>query len=231
MAQEQRRGGGMVVPEDDRKLYHDAGFGGRVGLSNQVALLVIDVQYRTVGHQRVPIDKAMEEYPTACGNRGWMAVDALAGVLAAARQARVPVLHPHVARKTTATAGRFREKSPTLASREADAYRFVEETAPEPGELLVPKDFPSAFFATPLLTHLIELGVDSLLLTGCTTSGCVRATAVDAFSYGLRVGVVSDAVYDRTDVVHEVSLFDLDSKYADVMDSAEAIAHLTGTAA
>lgn len=212
----------LVTPEDIRIL-RNAGFGGRSELSRRIALLVIDVQYRTVGHDRVPIETAMQEYPTACGDRGWRAIDVVAELLGAARENDVPVIYPSVAPKTDTTAGRFREKSPTLASPDAEAYRFVEEVAPAPGDLVVQKDFPSAFFATPLLTHLVELGVDSLLLAGCTTSGCVRATAVDAFSNGFRVAVAAEAVYDRTDVVHQVSLFDIDSKYGDVVETPQAL--------
>jgi maleamate amidohydrolase len=220
-----------VVPEADEQLYAAAGFGRTAGFGAHPAILVIDVQYRTVGHRRVPIAEAMHEYPTATGDRGWAAVDALAPLLATARTAGVPVLFPHVAPKSATTPGGFRGKSPSLASPDLAAYEFVAEAAPLEGEILVPKDHPSAFFATGLLTHLVQLGVDTLLLAGCTTSGCVRASAVDAFSAGFKVGVVSDAVYDRTELVHAVSLFDLASKYADVVDAAQAAAYLERVAA
>jgi maleamate amidohydrolase len=105
----------------------------------------------------------------------------------------------------------------------------VSEAAPLPDEVLIPKDHPSAFFGTPLVTHLIERGIDTVLLAGCTTSGCVRATAVDAFSLGFKVGVIHDAVYDRTDLVHHVSLFDLSSKYADLLSADEARDYLSTT--
>jgi nicotinamidase-related amidase len=212
-----------VVSTDDEELYRAAGFGHTAGLGQRLALLVIDVQYRTVGHHRVPIVEAMNEYPTACGERGWNAVDRIARLLSSARANDIPVLFPHVAPKTDTTAGGFRLKSPTLASPDAAAYEFVAEAAPLPGERLIPKDHPSAFFGTGLVTSLVQLGVDTVILTGCTTSGCVRASAVDAFSFGFRVGVVAGAVYDRTETVHAVSLFDLQSKYADVISTEDAI--------
>jgi maleamate amidohydrolase len=217
-----------TIGVEEEELYAAAGFGRVAGLGARPALLVIDVQYRTVGHERVDIAGAMREYPTATGNRGWAAVDALTPVLAAARACGIPVLFPHVAPKTDTTPGGFRAKSPSLASPDLAAYEFVAEAAPLPGERLVPKDHPSAFFETGLVTTLVQLGVDTVLLAGCTTSGCVRASAVDAFSYGFRVGVIGDAVYDRTDSAHHASLFDLSSKYADVISSADAIAHFTG---
>jgi nicotinamidase-related amidase len=220
-----------TISPADEELYAAAGFGHVAGLGSRPALLVIDVQYRTVGHERVPIEQAMLEYPTATGNRGWDAVDNVAILLAAARSAGVPVLFPHVAPKTAMTAGGFRAKSPTLASPDLTAYKFVAEAAPIDGEYLVPKDHPSAFFGTGLITTLVQLGIDTVLLAGCTTSGCVRASAVDAFSFGFKVGVVGDAVYDRTDSAHQGSLFDLNSKYADVVSTDAAAAHLATLAA
>jgi maleamate amidohydrolase len=219
-----------LVSEADVELYRRAGFAHTGGLGDRVALLVIDVQYRTVGHRRVPIEEAMNEYPTACGDRGWSAVDQIASILSAARAAKTPVIFPCVAPKTADTAGRFRDKSPTLASPDGAAYEFVAEVAPIDGELVLPKDHPSAFFATSLVAQLVDRGVNTLLLTGATTSGCVRCTAVDAFSYGFRTAVVAEAVYDRTDVAHQASLFDLNAKYADVIDAQQAIAHMRASA-
>lgn len=94
-----------------------------------------------------------------------------------------------------------------------------EAVAPTPGEILLPKKHPSAFFGTPLVSHLIDLGVDTLVVSGCSTSGCVRSTVVDAFAYNFRVLVPYDAVYDRSDVVHQVNLFDMGQKYADVVST------------
>ncbi len=98
------------------------------------------------------------------------------------------------------------------------------EIAPKPGDMIVRKDKPSAFFGTPLMAYLNERRVDTLVITGCTTSGCVRATAVDAFSFNFKVGVVADGVFDRAETPHKVNLFDLSQKYADVMMSDEAVA-------
>jgi maleamate amidohydrolase len=219
----------MIGAADEQRLA-DAGFGRTGGLGSRLAVLVIDVQYRTTGHRRVPIEEAMQEYPTATGERGWNAVDRIAQVLDAARAAGVPVLFPHVAPKSATTPGGYARKSPSLASPDLAAYEFVAEAAPVAGEALVPKNHPSAFFATDLTTRLVQAGVDSLLITGATTSGCVRASAVDAFSLGFRVGVVADAVFDRVDAVHEVSLFDLSSKYADLLSADEAVAAIARAA-
>ena len=94
------------------------------------------------------------------------------------------------------------------------------------GELVLAKEKPSAFFGTPLASHLVALGADSLIVCGTTTSGCVRSTVVDAFSYNYRVTVVEDATFDRSATVHDVNLFDMDQKYADVRNSADVLASL-----
>ena len=102
---------------------------------------------------------------------------------------------------------------------EAVVNRVVSELAPGPDEVVIRKIKPSAFFGTPLASYLNELKIDSLVITGCTTSGCVRATVVDAFSLNYRVVIPSDGVFDRFELSHQVSLFDLSLKYADVVTS------------
>jgi maleamate amidohydrolase len=98
--------------------------------------------------------------------------------------------------------------------------------APEGKDILLPKKHPSAFFGTPLASYLIDLGVDTLVVTGCTTSGCVRGSVVDGFAYNWRITVPHDAVYDRSRVSHAVNLFDMSHKYADVMSTDETLAAL-----
>ena len=97
------------------------------------------------------------------------------------------------------------------------------EIAPRPEDTLIPKKHPSAFFGTPLVSYLVDKGIDSIIVTGCTTSGCVRGSVVDAFAYNFRVAVCSDAVYDRSHVSHCVNLFDMSEKYADVMTTDQCV--------
>lgn len=212
-----------IISEDEQRAYRAAGFGRKTGLGTKPALLIIDVQYRTIGTRPAPFWESIKEFPTSCGQVGWDAVDKIGTILATFRERGWPVLYPHVAPKESFDSGRLSDKVPAIMSVPAKGYEFVAEVAPLPSDILLPKKHPSAFFGTPLVSYLINLGVDSLIVTGCTTSGCVRGSVVDAFAYNFRVAVPSDAVYDRSAVSHAVNLFDMSEKYADVMTTAECV--------
>jgi maleamate amidohydrolase len=162
--------------------------------------------------------------------------DALASALRvreAASAAGVPVILTNVVYHPSAIdGGRFFEKAKPLryflAGNPMGAW--PQGLDPRPEELVISKQYPSAFFGTSLASTLTSLGVDSVLLTGLTTSGCVRATCIDAMSHGFRTAVVEEACGDRHDDPHRANLFDMDAKYADVVREAEAIEFLSGLA-
>ena len=215
-----------IIPVEEQEAYRAAGFGRPTGIGRHPALLIIDVQYRTVGTQPRPFREAIKEFPTSCGEIGWDAVKNIWRLLAFFRENKWPVLYPHVSPKEKFDHGRLSDKVPAIMGVAARGYDFVAEVAPQEGDILVPKKHPSAFFGTPLASYLIERAVDTLVVTGCTTSGCVRASAVDACSYGLHTIVVEDAVGDRAPLSHLTSLFDIDAKYGDVVTTDAVVAHL-----
>ena len=216
-----------IISEEEQRAYHAAGFGRPSGIGRRPALLIIDVQYRTIGTSPKPFWESIKEYPTSCGEIGWNAMKKIAVLLAEFRRNKWPVLYPHVAPKNKATdSGRLAEKVPAIMDIPERGYQFPPEIAPREGDVLLPKKHPSAFFATPLVSHLIDLGADTLVVTGCTTSGCVRGSVVDGFAYNFRCVVPHDAVYDRSATSHAVNLFDMASKYADVATTAEVLAML-----
>ncbi len=212
-----------VIPEEERKAYEAAGFGKPSGLGQRPALLIIDVQYRTVGTTPLPFNESIKEFPTSCGQVGWDAVTNISRILKLFRANGWPVLFPHVAPKQSFDYGRLAEKVPALMGVAAKGYEFVPEVAPVEGDILLPKRHPSAFFGTPLASYLVQNQVDTLVVTGCTTSGCVRGSVVDAFSYNFRVAVPHDAVYDRSQTSHLVNLFDMSAKYADVSSTGDLL--------
>jgi isochorismate hydrolase len=131
------------------------------------------------------------------------------------------VIYPFVSPKESFDKGRISDRVPSVMGIQRRGYDFVEKVAPVEGDILLPKKHPSAFFGTPLASYLIEAGVDTLVVTGVTTSGCIRATVIDAFSYNFRAVVPHEAVYDRSQISHAVNLFDMAAKYADVVSVAE----------
>ena len=215
-----------IISEDDQRAYRAAGFGRPSGMGKRPALLIIDVQYRTTGTKSQPFWDSIKEFPTSCGDVAWRAVGAIQPLLAEFRARKWPVLYPHVAPKISHEGGRLAEKVPAIMNIAAHGYDFVAEIAPQPGDILVPKKHPSAFFATALASHLIDLAADTLIVTGCTTSGCVRGTVVDAFSFNFKVTIPEECVYDRSRVSNAVNLFDMSEKYADVMPLADVLGKL-----
>lgn len=220
-----------VIGVDEQDRYRAAGFGRPSGMGSRPALLIIDVQYRTVGTRRVPFWDAIKEFKTACGEDGWAAVDHITPLLRLFREQGRPVLYPYVSPKESYDAGRLGEKVPDLMTIAAKGYEFVPEIAPREGEVLLPKKHPSAFFGTPLASYLINLQADTLVVTGCTTSGCVRSTVVDGFAYNFKVVVPQECVYDRSPTSHAVNLFDMASKYADVRPVREVMEAIAGLGA
>lgn len=210
-----------IVPSDEQKTYEAAGFGRRAGFGSKPALLIIDVQNRSIGTSPQPIHEAIKEYPTSCGEVGWAAVEHIASILKDFRARGWPVIYPFVSPKESFDKGRISDRVPSVMGIQRRGYDFVEKVAPVEGDILLPKKHPSAFFGTPLASYLIEAGVDTLVVTGVTTSGCIRATVIDAFSYNFRAVVPHEAVYDRSQISHAVNLFDMASKYADVVSVAE----------
>ncbi|MVU78125.1 isochorismatase family protein [Nocardia sp. ET3-3] len=197
--------------------YRRHGFSGRLGMGERPAVLVIDVcaAYLTDGSPlRAPVEAA---------------VRATATLVARARTAGSPVVFTRVGyRPGSAEGGLFRRKVPALSVFEEGnpLGDFLAEPAPAPGEVVVVKQYASAFHGTSLAATLTVLGVDTVLVTGLTTSGCVRASATDALQHGFRPLVVADACGDRDPRLHEANLLDLDAKYADVIDLDAALAAL-----
>lgn len=216
-----------VVPPEDRAVYEAAGYGRRGALGAHPALLVIDATYGFIGREPLPVLESITRYPNSCGQAGWDALPHITRVLEVARLRQVPTYYTAGVTDFAQHAGRWREKHPKTLEQPSDAQEIPEPIAPREGDIVIPKTKPSPFFGTPLLASLIDRRVDTVLITGCTTSGCVRAAVVDAFSNGFTTAVVEDGVFDRAPFNHAVNLFDMDQKYANVISSDEAIAYLS----
>jgi maleamate amidohydrolase len=166
---------------------------------------------------------------------GWNALPKIQMLLAEARQAGIAVVHvsgleglPHWRPRTSdapaggGTGGHAGTNGATMTGR----FAIMPEVAPIPGEPVLLKAAPSAFWGTPLAAYLNQLRVDTVIVVGESTSGCVRATAVDGCSYRYRMLVVEDCVFDRHEAAHAINLFDMDQKYADVIGLDDAVGYL-----
>ncbi|MDJ0917372.1 MAG: isochorismatase family protein [Woeseiaceae bacterium] len=146
-----------------------------------------------------------------------------------ARKAAVPIFYTNVVYQAGgADGGIFYQKLPALSvfDEGSELGDWADGIDPDDDEFVISKQYPSAFFGTSLASTLTSLGVDTLIITGVTTSGCVRATCVDAMSYGFIPVVVSDASGDRHSAPHEANLFDMQAKYADVVESDAVLDYL-----
>jgi maleamate amidohydrolase len=197
------------------EVYARQNFGNEVRLGRNPALLIVDFQ---VG---------FADPDVFGGGNVKEAVAATVPLLMEMRALGLPVAYTRaVFADDGSDAGVFGMKVPGLKrlTDEAEISQIVPQLAPAPGEYVVRKTGPSAFFGTPLTAWLNAKGVDSLLVTGATTSGCVRASVIDAISYNYRTTVVTDCCGDRAMEPHEANLFDMGQKYADLLTAEEAIA-------
>jgi nicotinamidase-related amidase len=222
-----------LLSDLDRAVYRDAGFGARAGGGPRPALLVIDVTYDFVGDRPEPILDSIAKFPMSCGEAGWLGMQAIRRLLDVCRDAELPVFYTKGMDKESATTrGSWTRKTTHALDRPAISLEIGNQipdlVAPASGEIVIQKTKPSAFFGTPLVSYLVEQGVDTVLVTGCTTSGCVRASVIDAFSNNFRTLVVEEAVFDRGDLPHKANLFDMQQKYADVIPVEEALSYLHG---
>jgi maleamate amidohydrolase len=195
------------------------------------ALLAIDL-YELVyrGGAKPPAELA-KTYPSACGHYAYRAIEPTRRLFAAARAARLPVFYSTGDMRTESRPALVTATKRVKASIEAADYAIRPEFKPQPGDVVITKQRASAFYGTPLVAHLTQLGVQTVIICGESTSGCVRASAVDAYSHGYHVVLVEECCFDRSELSHKVNLFDMHHKYADVTRLDEVIAHLAKTPA
>jgi nicotinamidase-related amidase len=198
---------------------------------------MIDLYRGVFGDRREPLLEAITRWPGSCGPVAWDALPYIQRLLATARESRIPVIHSTGLAEAESGVRGFSEAKvrdgtsrPSLdlamGERNRQKYDLIDEVAPLPGEAVLRKASPSVFWGTPLAAHLKQLGVDTIIVAGESTSGCVRATVVDGCTYRYRMIVVEECVFDRHQAPHAINLFDLHQKYADVIELSAALEYL-----
>jgi maleamate amidohydrolase len=221
------------LTERDKAVFAAAGYGVMGGYGKRPVLLVIDVSWAFCGDRPEPILDAIRRWPNACGVEAWQAIEVIGRLIAAFRSKNLPVLY--TTGETRADGwdlgswawknARTGEVLPS-ARPELDPNEIVSAIAPQAEDIVIRKQKPSAFFGTNLSAYLTLLGADSLVIVGTTTSGCVRASVVDAFSLNYRVAMVEDGCFDRSEASHAIAMCDMHAKYADVVLSCNVIEYV-----
>jgi len=225
------------LTERDKAVFDAAGFGAKAGYGLRPALLIVDVTYGFAGDRPEPILESIKRWSSSSGAESWDAIAVIKRVSGASRAKCLPVIFSHgQVRSDNWDNGSWSWKNKRTV--EAAAHRgsslgfndIVTDIAPQQRDIVIPKQKPSAFFGTNLASYLVLLGCDSVIVAGTTTSGCVRATVIDAFSNNFRSIVIEDACFDRAQTSHAVSLSDMHAKYADVVPSSDVLKYVDGLA-
>jgi len=226
----------FLTPQD-QQVFVTAGYGARAGFGRRPALLVIDANWAFCGDRSEPVLESIKRWRNSCGEYAWSALPYIRQLIDACHDRGVPVIYTTASmRADNWDAGSWRWKniradedaSAPAQPGDLDGNEIVTPIAPSPVDIVVIKQKPSGFFGSNLTSYLTLLGCDSVIITGGTTSGCVRATVVDAFSLNYRVVVAEEGCFDRSEASHAVNLCDLQAKYADVIPTAEVVTYLEG---
>jgi maleamate amidohydrolase len=214
-------------------------------LGHRPAVIVIDVNYAFVGSHPMPIEEAIEEYRTSCGEIGWEAIPHIRELTDVAREMGVPIFYSTALSTSYDRGSNVRgigwgqdpgrppkkTKDAAAIQKQIEGNKIVEELGMQSGDFLIEKVGASVFLGTPLVQQLIDMAVDTVILCGTTTSGCVRATAVEASNYNFHAAVVEEGTFDRFEISHKVSLMDIHAKYGKVMSQGDALEYLKTSAA
>lgn len=190
------------------------------GFGQRPALLLVDLYRWVFGDEPAPLLESTRNWPGSCGLAGWQALPHIRRLLGIAREVGIPVIHITGLDNVQGWAQRSPEgagATPEQRDRRRRRYQIVDEVAPIEGEVVLGKVSPSAFWGTPLVGLLTDMRVDTLVVAGESTSGCVRATVVDGRTNRFRMIVVEECVFDRHQATHAINLFDMEQKYADVL--------------
>ncbi len=204
------------IPPEEFEVYKTAGFNKRQQPGKSPALLVVDCTLSFTGSQgKESVLAAIKEYQSACGPASWQAVAYIKEVLDLFRKKGRPVVfsRPDVYDQSFAGEATKSGKGAGMVS----GNDIVPDIAPLPSEWVVDKAKASCFFGTPLASYLMQKGIDTLFVVGVSTSGCVRASVIDAFSHGFKVFLIEEGCFDRSAFAHAANLFDMDAKYANVI--------------
>jgi maleamate amidohydrolase len=198
----------------------------KIYVGENPALLAIDLYNLAYDGGPRPVEEVVKSYPSSCGVNAWNAIPATRRLFEAARRAAIPIIYTTTESRSEANVSKAYATARQKTRLSPDSWQIKADFAPKPGDLIIYKQRASAFFGTPLTAQLNQMGVKSLIVCGESTSGCVRASVVDAYSHAIHVTIAEECVFDRSMLSHKVNLFDMHHKYGDVMRVDDIIEHL-----
>ena len=213
-----------VVSDSALKIYSH--YERKTYVGSKPALLAIDLYNLAYQGGAKPVEEIIDTYPSSCGENAWNAIAPTERLFKAARAAGIPIIYSTTENRVEANITHAHATNRQRIQVAPDVWDIKEEFAAQEGDLIIYKQRASAFAGTPLVSQLNQLGVESLIVCGESTSGCVRASVVDGYSNGIHVTIAEECVFDRHILSHKVNLFDLHHKYADVMHVDEVITDL-----
>ncbi len=225
------------LTERDKQVFGDAGYGQRAGFGERPVILVIDVNYNFTGDKPEPILDSIKRWPNSCGEDAWESMRHIKDLIEAGRAKGIPVIYTTGSSRPdgwdraswawkNSRTGEWRDPNPHGTN--LDGNDINPEIEPSSRDIVIRKLKPSGFHGTPLNSFLTNFKADSILMVGTTTSGCVRASVIDAFSENYRVALVEEGCFDRSEASHAINLCDMNAKYADVVGVDETIAFIEG---
>jgi maleamate amidohydrolase len=207
-----------VIDSDTMEIYQS--YEREMFIGKKPALLLIDLYNLVYEGGSFPVKDVVKKYPSSCGYHAWNAIEPTKQLISLARAHQIPLIYSIQGTNLIQATNRQRNVV------QDNSYEIYEAFRPAPTDLIIQKERASCFFGTPLIAYLTKMDIDSLIICGESTSGCVRATAVDAYSYGFHPVIAEECTFDRSIISHKVSLFDLHHKYADVMSLDDVKMHL-----
>ena len=217
----------------DKAVFAASGYGARGGFGKRPALVVVDVNWAFCGDKPEPILESIKRWRNSCGEDAWTALPYIRALIDKCHIKGIPVIYTTgVRRDDNWDSGSWLWKN-TRGNEDRRSYaanldgnEIAAPIAPGPHDLVVYKQKPSGFFGTNLASYLTLLGCDTVIVTGTNTSGCVRATVLDAFSLNYRIALAEEGCFDRSQASHAINLCDMNAKYADVVKTDEVLAFL-----
>jgi maleamate amidohydrolase len=217
----------------DKAVFAASGYGTLAEFGKRPALLVIDVNWAFCGDKPEPILESIKRWRNSCGEESWVAVEHIKSLIDTAHARNLPVIYTTGSRRADnwdsgswSWKNNRSNEAPIPRNGALDGNEIVSDIEPQSQDIVIYKQKPSGFFGTNMASYLTLLGCDSVIVCGTTTSGCVRATVLDAFSLNYRINIAEEACFDRSEASHAINLCDMNAKYANVISTAETVEYM-----